>query len=139
MNTKRNWWRLVGWLLIGVMALGMLSACSPKSQAGADPETIAEATAVLTAPAGQMAGDIPVLTIKMVNGELSAPDKVPSGPVALVNESGLPVEPIRLNDGVTFEELTATLAENEEAVLDLISLLGSSENAVGQIIYDLSP
>lgn len=143
MNTKQNWRRLVGWLLIGVMILGMMSACSPNSQAGADPETIAEATAELTAqataPAGQTAGDIPVMTIKMVDGELSAPDEVPSGPVALVNESGLPVEPVRLNDGVTFEELTATLAENEEAVLDLVSLQGSSENAVGQIIYDLSP
>ena len=143
MNTKRNWRRLVGWLLLGVMVVGILSACSPKSQADAGAESIAEATVEpaveATAPAEPPAGEIPVLTITVVNGKLSAPDEVPSGPVAFVNESGLPVEPVRLNDGVTFEQLTTTLAEDEEAVLDLVTLLGSTDNAVGQIIYDLQP
>lgn len=143
MNTKRNWRRLVGWLLLGVMVVGILSACSPKSQADTGAESIAEATVEpaveATAPAEPPAGEIPVLTITMVDGKLSAPDEVPSGPVAFVNESGLAVEPVRLNDGVTFEQLTTTLAENEEAVLDLVTLLGSTDNAVSQIIYDLQP
>lgn len=143
MSTERNWRRLVSTLLIGVMVVGILSACSPKSQVDTGTESIVEATAQLAAEATTLpepiASEMPVMTVTMVDGQLSAPDEMPSGPVAFDNETDLPVEPVRLNDGVTFEQLTTTLAEDEEAVLDLVTLLGSTDNAVGQIIYDLQP
>jgi|CXWK01.1.fsa_nt_gi uncharacterized cupredoxin-like copper-binding protein len=143
MSKIRNGRRLISILLISMMVVGILSACSPKSQADTGTESIAEATVQptvkATIPAEPMADEMPVLMVTMVDGKLNVPTEVPSGPVAFDNETDLPVEPVRLNDGVTFEQLTTTLAENEEAVLDLVTLLGSTDNAVGQIIYDLQP
>ena len=97
MSKIRNGRRLISILLISMMVVGILSACSPKSQADTGTERIAEATAEpaveATTPAEPPVGEIPVLTVTMVDGQLSAPDEMPSGPVAFDNDCLLYTSP----------------------------------------------
>lgn len=130
MKDLKQWRRLIGWLLIGVMAAGLLSACATGGQSATEEAAEEAATTV----------EIPEVVITKEGDQLSIPSEVPSGPVAFVNNSGASVETVRLNEGVTIEQLQQTLAENEEAALELITLLGSTMvPGTGTVVHDLDP
>ncbi|MEZ4519763.1 MAG: hypothetical protein R3C44_24015 [Chloroflexota bacterium] len=147
MNTKQ-WRRKFGLFIISGVVIGVLSACSvggqsaPEAAAVAPTEAVVEEAAAPTEAAVEESatGQIPEVEITKVDGQLTVPDEVPSGPVVFVNNTGVSVDPVKLNEGVTADQLMQTLAEDEEAALQLVSLMGGPMSPdMGPTVYDLQP
>lgn len=108
------------------LALLVLAACQPVRDTGAASATGAVRITVKTSAAG-----------------INLPAAIPSGIVTIVHQlaedaPGLP-ELVRLHEGVTAEQLVATLQEDQLAALGMMTMLGGSDTTVdGQVTYDLA-
>lgn len=135
MNRRNVWCRVVGFLVVAVMAMGILSACSLGGQSAPAEEAVAEVPAV-EAPA---AGQLPELVVTKNGDGLVVPETVPSGPISFVNETGGSADINRLNDGVTPEQLQQQVAEDVDGALAMITMYGGPMVPGGDVVYDLQP
>lgn len=115
-------------MLIGMLA-AMLTACTP---------------AATPAPATPAAVEIPTVTVEVTANGIAVPAEVPSGIVAFAvqNNSGSQGSPeiVRLNDGVTVDQLNEALASGDDmAALALVSLQGAPSASVdNKVTYNLA-
>jgi len=89
---------------------------------------------------------IPEVTIKAADFSFDAPDQIEAGLVSLrlenVGHEDHQVQLVRLNDGVTLEQLQAALQQGPEAALPLVTLAGgvglAAPNQHEQAVLDLT-
>jgi len=89
---------------------------------------------------------IPEVTIKAADFSFDAPDQIEAGRVSLklenVGHEDHQVQLVRLNDGVTLEQLEAALQQGPEAALPLVTLAGgvglAAPNHHEQAVLDLT-
>lgn len=116
-------------ILIGLLAV-LLAACTPPAS---------------PVPATPAAVEIPTVTVEITADGISVPAEVPSGVVSFVmqNTSGADGSPeiVRLNDGVTVDQLNEALASGDDmAALALVSLQGAPSASVdNKVTYNLTP
>lgn len=116
-------------VLIGLLAV-LLAACTPPAS---------------PVPATPAAVEIPTVTVEVTADGISVPAEVPSGVVSFVmqNTSGAAGSPeiVRLNDGVTMDQLNEALASGDDmAALTLVSLQGGPSASVdNKVTYNLTP
>jgi hypothetical protein len=95
----------------------------------------------------QEAGDIPRVTIQATAEGITVPEEMPEGVVHVTfeNHSETPIIPViaRLNEGVTPEALAAAAAEQPQAALALVSVLGGWGMVMPEmtvdVIFDFAP
>jgi hypothetical protein len=115
-----------------------LPVAVPRSAPDAPPAAVATAEAPAESSAKTA---IPTIPVVVTADWIDMPKEVPSGVVrfAVENQPGEESpEIVRLNDGVTVEQLMAAMQEDMMAALALVEMIGSTRPDV-EVVYDLDP